>query len=78
MEKHESTLASGRRGFISSLAIGTATLGLSSFRTDSIEHSSLFSDPASDAEAWLNKIKGKYKMVFDVPHPNGIFPFACQ
>ena len=75
MEKHDSAIASGRRGFISSLAIGTATLGLSSFRTDSNEHS-LFSDPASDAEAWLNKIKGKYKMVFDVPHPNGIFPFA--
>ena len=76
MEKHDSTMASSRRGFISSLAIGSASIGLASFRTEALENSEAFSETPGDPEAWLNKIKGKYKMVFDVPHPNGIFPFA--
>ena len=33
-------------------------------------------DPASDADQWFNKIKGKHRIVFDVTQPNGIFPFA--
>jgi hypothetical protein len=76
MEKHESDMASSRRGFISTLAIGTASLGLSSFGAENLGKCPAFADPGTEAEAWINKINGKYRMVFDVPHPNGIYPFA--
>ncbi|WP_212002507.1 hypothetical protein [Chitinophaga sp. HK235] len=30
----------------------------------------------NSAENWLSKIKGKHRMVLDVPQPHGIYPFA--
>ena len=35
-----------------------------------------FSNDPGDPDEWFKQIKGKHRIVFDVPHPNEIFPFA--
>ena len=60
-----------RRGFLGTLA-ASAAAGLASLTPLSLEAASTtrrMSDDATDAsfEAWLNKITGKHKMVFDAP-----------
>lgn len=62
-----------RRGFLGRIAAGAAALGLSSGvpSTLSAETLTMSKDPALDA--WLGKIKGKHKMVFDVTEPNNGF-----
>jgi len=61
-----------RRGFLGRLAAGAAAIGLSSVPSSLAAESPAASpDPALDA--WLGKIKGKHKMVFDVTEPNGGF-----
>jgi len=62
-----------RRGFLGRIAAGAAALGLSSGvpSTLSAETLATSKDPALDA--WLGKIKGKHKMVFDVTEPNNGF-----
>ncbi|HEV2750787.1 MAG TPA: twin-arginine translocation signal domain-containing protein [Gemmatimonadales bacterium] len=75
-----SELLSGRRGFLGRLAAGAAAMGLGSLVAP-VEGSA---EPARmpratanpEFEAWLNKITGKHKMIFDVPEPNDGFVFA--
>ncbi len=81
MEKNQATF-SPRRKFLGSVATAIAALGLFSFKTplpvgsdDLITMGNGTSDP-SDADAWFNKIKGKHRIVYDVPHPNELMPFA--
>ncbi|MBC7849852.1 MAG: hypothetical protein H7Y31_08950 [Chitinophagaceae bacterium] len=64
----------GRRNFLGSIATGAATLGLSTIAAP-IDTLAKSQNPA-DVETWFNQIKGKHKIVYDAPHPNGIFPFA--
>jgi intracellular sulfur oxidation DsrE/DsrF family protein len=62
-----------RRGFLGRIAAGAAALGLSSGVPSTLgaETLAMSKDPALDA--WLGKIKGKHKMVFDVTEPNNGF-----
>lgn len=62
-----------RRGFLSRLTATAAALGLAP-RSLSAEPTlgSTGADPAY--EAWLSKVTGKHKMVFDAPEPNGGMP----
>ena len=66
-----------RREFIGKIAGGAAALGLSSLISPLSAHAGNFinHDPGSPDE-WFNQIKGKHRIVFDAPQPNGIFPFA--
>ena len=65
-----------RRGFLSRIAALTAGLGLGQFipREAAAQRgpSAASGDPAY--EAWLNKITGTHKMVFDAPEPNDGMP----
>ena len=63
-----------RRGFLGRIAAAAAAVGLSSTIPSHLgaevpREASL--DPALDA--WFGRIKGKHKMVFDVPEPNSGF-----
>ena len=65
-----------RRGFLGRLTATAAALGLGGLvpRSLSAEPTpgSTGADPAY--EAWLSKVTGKHKMVFDAPEPNGGMP----
>lgn len=77
MEPHATAKFPTRRKFIHSIAAGAATIGLSSFEGSSTPPEATFSSPGvEDAETWINRIKGKHKMVFDVTQPHEILPFA--
>ena len=69
-----------RRGFMSMLAKSAAIFGISSLGNPLLLEAE-YSDKNNagrpeDPDAWFDKIKGKHRMVFDVPHPNEVFPFA--
>ncbi len=60
-----------RRGFLGRLAAAAAAAGLSSAVPSTLNAEApneTSPDPALDA--WFGKIKGKHKIVFDVPEPN--------
>jgi intracellular sulfur oxidation DsrE/DsrF family protein len=70
-----------RRGFLGRVAAGAAALGLGGLiapfgaaAQPRVGRATASADPAF--EAWLNKITGKHKMVYDLPEPNGGFGFA--
>ena len=69
-----------RRGFLGSIAAGAATLGLAGLvkpMQASAKMNFQTSSPlAADFEAWLGKIKGKHRQVFDTPESNHGFVFA--
>jgi len=66
-----------RREFLSSVAAGAAALGLGSLASLNAQAGELSDNRIyADADEWFNKVKGKHKIVFDVPEPNDIFPFA--
>jgi intracellular sulfur oxidation DsrE/DsrF family protein len=73
-----SNSATNRRNFLGTLASGAAALSVAGLATPlqaiANDSPSLLSN--DDPEAWLQKIKGKHRMVFDSSEPNGIFPFA--
>jgi len=67
-----------RRGFLGRLAAGAAAFGLGGvvppLRAAQPRSQEVSANP--EFEAWLNKITGKHKMIFDVPEPNKGFAFA--
>ena len=70
-----------RRGFLGRLAAGAAAFGLGGLAVPvavvarpTMTRDRVSADP--EFEAWLNKITGKHKMVFDVPEPNHGFGLA--
>lgn len=69
-----------RRGFLGRVAAGAAALGFGSLVPTLAAAAPRAGAPAPSAnpefEAWLNKITGKHKMIFDVPEPNDGFVFA--
>ncbi|HET7789728.1 MAG TPA: hypothetical protein VFK78_02940 [Gemmatimonadales bacterium] len=70
-------LATHRRGFIGRLAAGAAALGFSGLAAPLAAETPRGResvDPSVDA--WLNKITGKHKQVFDAPAPHDGLPFA--
>ncbi len=73
-----------RRGFLGRLAAGAAALGLGGLATP-LEAAPPPPPPTRRSgagsnnpqfEAWLNKMTGKHKMIYDVPEPNSGFGFA--
>ena len=73
-----------RRGFLGRVAAAAAACGLSGLgslvapaaaaaREAGTTHTA---SPNPEFEAWLNKIVGKHKMLYDVPEPNDGFAFA--
>jgi intracellular sulfur oxidation DsrE/DsrF family protein len=69
-----STVVSGtpRRGFLGSIAVGAATLALGRLSTADAEVGHLMSTPPV-SDAWLSRLTGKYRQVFDCTSPNDGF-----
>jgi hypothetical protein len=72
---------SSRRGFLGRLAAGAAALTLAGnpFRLDAAGIPNLTSttnDKPGDPDAWFGQIKGKHRLILDVPRPNELMPFA--
>ena len=75
-----------RRSFLTSIAAGAAALGMASLIQPLRLNATPIASPQNatpgagplpgDADAWFSKIKGKHRIVFDVPRPHEIFPFA--
>ncbi len=77
MNPQKPPLASSRRSFLNSIAAGAATIALPSIiPTAEIQANDFRAFNPDDPEAWMNKIKGKHKIVFDATQPHGIYPFA--
>lgn len=77
MQQHDQN--SSRRGFLGTLATGAAALGAATLAAPlSLTANTLQKNAGglADADAWFNQIKGKHRIVYDVPEGNGIFPFA--
>ncbi|HVH11082.1 MAG TPA: hypothetical protein VM736_14905, partial [Gemmatimonadales bacterium] len=73
------TLPTHRRGFLGRLAAGAAAFGLGSWTAPLAAAARPAAREASanpEFEAWLNKMTGKHKMIYDVPEPNDGFAFA--
>ena len=69
-------LSTHRRGFLGSVAAGAAAMGLGSLVDPVVAAAE--STGAADAgfEAWLNKINGKHKSMYDAPEVNDGFCFV--
>src|SRR5258706_8321095 len=65
-----------RREFLGSLAAGAGTLGISTMAPLGLTGSAEISALAGEADAWFDKVKGKHRVVFDVPGPHEVFQFA--
>jgi intracellular sulfur oxidation DsrE/DsrF family protein len=78
MDKKNLHLSTNRRKFIGTIASGAAAMSLAGFATplQSIANDAMPILSPDDPEAWLKKLTGKHKLVFDAAEPNGIFPFA--
>jgi intracellular sulfur oxidation DsrE/DsrF family protein len=70
--------ASPRRAFLGKIAAGAAAVGIATLSTPirAVSESGFTFKNEEDPEAWLGKIKGKHRIVFDCTGPNGIMPFA--
>ncbi|MDZ4675210.1 MAG: twin-arginine translocation signal domain-containing protein [Gemmatimonadota bacterium] len=70
------THSTPRRGFLAKVAASAAAIGLGSLVPRTLlsqpRSTPVAADPAYDA--WLNRIAGQHKMVFDAPEPNGGMP----
>jgi len=66
-----------RRQFLGTIASGVAAFGLSTIVSPLSGHAeNKFLNDSDDPDDWFKQLKGKHRIVFDVPHPNEIFPFA--
>ena len=65
-----------RRGFLGKISATAAALGLGGLVPRSLAAEPATRSSAADPayEAWLSKVTGKHKMVFDAPEPNGGMP----
>lgn len=66
------TQSTPRRGFLAKVAASAAALGLGGLVPRSLQGETRSADPAYDA--WLARITGDHKMVFDAPEPNDGMP----
>ena len=67
-----------RRQFLGTIATGAAAFGLSTIASplSAFAAGKNFTTGPGNPDDWFKKINGKHRIVFDVPQPNGIFPFA--
>ncbi|HEV8081109.1 MAG TPA: hypothetical protein VGP43_10370 [Chitinophagaceae bacterium] len=64
-----------RRAFLGNIAAGAATFGLLNIPSSIKAAPSLFEEK-DDADEWFKQLKGKHRVVYDSPEPNGIMPFV--
>lgn len=78
MKTNDHLESNQRRSFLKQVATGAAVLGAGSLLAAPFQATAgaMASGDVSEADAWFNKLKGKHKIVFDVPAPHEIFPFA--
>jgi intracellular sulfur oxidation DsrE/DsrF family protein len=77
MESNGSNNNNARRQFLGTIASGVAALGLSTIVSPlAAQAENHFSNGGNDPDEWFKQIKGKHRIVFDVPQSNEIFPFA--
>ncbi len=78
MNEQDQKSTTNRRDFLGTLAMGAGALTMATlaFPAQLAAHSKHFSISSEDPEEWLNKIKGKHRIVFDATHPDGIMPLA--
>src|ERR1700741_530605 len=76
--KELNTIDNPRRKFLGTFASGVAAFGLASLAAPFKGHAenNFMGESADHPDEWFKKITGKHRIVFDVPEPNGIFPFA--
>lgn len=68
-----------RRDFLGKFMLGATALGLPAITSLPLyAAANVAATPvkSEDPDAWINSIKGKHRMVLDVPRPHEIFPFA--
>jgi len=75
MTQNENTQKNDRREFLGTLAVGAASLGLSALAPLTAAASPEYFEMANDADAWFEKVKGKHRVVYDVPKPHDLMPF---
>lgn len=73
----ESAPTTPRRRFLGQIAAGAAALSVLNVPFK-LQASPLTdrSVPTADPDAWFGQIKGKHRLIIDVPRPNELFPFA--
>lgn len=77
MKTNDQPHESQRRTFLKQFATGAAVLGAGVLAAPLPALAADIALPdASEADAWFSKVKGKHRIVFDVPGPHEIFPFA--
>ncbi len=78
MQLSNSKSKTNRRDFLGKLAMGAGAVSVAALPLSlrGAAESESFSSLPEDPEAWFDKIKGKHRIVFDVPTPHEIFPFA--
>ncbi|MES2850022.1 MAG: twin-arginine translocation signal domain-containing protein [Bacteroidota bacterium] len=84
MKKNENELTTHRRGFIGTLAAGAASIGIAALAPFKLNAAPLATNTNANSifstnetpDEWFDKVKGKHRIVYDVTHPEGIFPFA--
>ena len=68
-----------RRGFLARMAAGAVALAASGLATSRAEAESVEMPAPSDWDnAWLTKIKGKYRQVFDAMEVHSGFPLRLR
>lgn len=67
-----------RRDFLGKIAAGAAALTALNIPLNLGATPTTFGQNAAfaDPDAWFSQLKGKHRMVLDVPHPNEMMPFA--
>ena len=83
LKEYQPNAPTHRRGFLGTLAAGAAAIGLATIASPiraaaepaTTGTGTTFNDPA-DPDAWFSQIKGKHRLVLDVPRPHEILPFA--
>lgn len=78
MQFNHSNPTTNRRGFLGTLAMGMAAMGIgfSSLPVKVAAEPEKLPLPPDDPESWFNKINGKHRMVFDVTGPHEMLPFV--
>ena len=77
MESNGTNKNNPRRQFLGTIASGVAALSLSTIVSPlSAEAENHFLAGGNDPDEWFKQIKGRHRIVFDVPQSNEIFPFA--
>ena len=71
------TAPTHRRTFLGTLAAGAAAIGVAAV-TSPLQLSAApgITTSPDDPDAWFNQVKGKHRLVLDVPRPHDILPFA--